>query len=116
MRSGMGGGSDMGTRVVRVAVNGYGVIGKRMADAVSLQDDMALAGVADVVTDYRIRTAVARGCQLFASTSDAWEAMRQAGLPVKGRLEELLSQTDVVVDCTPRRWPPRTGSSTRRTT
>lgn len=31
---------------VRVAVNGYGVIGKRVADAVALQEDMALAGVA----------------------------------------------------------------------
>lgn len=28
---------------VRVAVNGYGVIGKRVADAVALQEDMALA-------------------------------------------------------------------------
>lgn len=36
---------------VRVAVNGYGVIGKRVADAVALQEDMALAGVADVVHD-----------------------------------------------------------------
>ncbi len=41
----------MGTRVVGVAINGYGVIGKRVADAVSLQDYMTLAGVADVVTD-----------------------------------------------------------------
>jgi glyceraldehyde-3-phosphate dehydrogenase (NAD(P)) len=56
----------MGARVVRVVVHGYGVIGKRVADAVSLQDDMTLAGVADVVTDYRIRMAVARGYPLFA--------------------------------------------------
>ena len=28
---------------IRVAVNGYGVIGKRVADAVRLQDDMVLA-------------------------------------------------------------------------
>ena len=32
-----------------MAVNGYGVIGKRVADAVSLPDDMTLAGVADEV-------------------------------------------------------------------
>ena len=30
---------------VRVAVNGYGVIGKRVAAAVALQEDMSLAGV-----------------------------------------------------------------------
>jgi len=30
------------TRRARVAINGYGVIGKRVADAVRLQDDMDL--------------------------------------------------------------------------
>lgn len=34
-------------KVVRVAVNGYGVIGKRVADAVAAQDDMELSGVID---------------------------------------------------------------------
>ena len=38
---------------VRVAINGYGVIGKRVADAVFCQDDMVVAGVADVATDWR---------------------------------------------------------------
>ena len=38
---------------IRVAVNGYGVIGKRVAAAVALQEDMSLAGVSDVVTDWR---------------------------------------------------------------
>ncbi|PZO32446.1 MAG: type II glyceraldehyde-3-phosphate dehydrogenase, partial [Alphaproteobacteria bacterium] len=40
---------------IRVAVNGYGVIGKRVADAVRTQKDMTLIGVADVATDWRIR-------------------------------------------------------------
>ena len=29
---------------IKVAVNGYGVIGKRVANAVTLQDDMELMG------------------------------------------------------------------------
>ena len=37
----------------RVAVNGYGVIGKRVADAVASQDDMELVGIADIETDWR---------------------------------------------------------------
>ena len=41
-------------RVVNVAINGYGVIGKRIAEAVSRQDDMRLVGVADVTTDWRV--------------------------------------------------------------
>jgi len=55
------------TSTVRVAVNGYGVIGKRVADAVALQGDMTLSGVADVVSDYRIRVAVERGYAVYAS-------------------------------------------------
>jgi glyceraldehyde-3-phosphate dehydrogenase (NAD(P)) len=43
------------TRLTRVAVNGYGVIGKRVADAVMAQKDMTLIGVADVATDWRTR-------------------------------------------------------------
>lgn len=45
----------------RVAVNGYGVIRKRVADAVALQDDLERHRVADVVSDYRTRVAVERG-------------------------------------------------------
>lgn len=88
---------------VRVAVNGYGVIGKRVADAVALQSDMQVSGVADVVSDYRIRLAVERGYPVYAATADARAAMRAAGVRVAGALEELLGQVDVVVDSTPKK-------------
>lgn len=92
----------MTTHNVRVAVNGYGVIGKRVADAVVLQDDMALAGVADVTYDYRIRVAVERGYPVFASLPEKRPEMEAAGVPVAGTLADLLKQVDVVVDCTPK--------------
>ena len=88
---------------VRVAVNGYGVIGKRVADAVALQEDMELAGVADVVSDHRIQVAVSRGYPVYASTPAGRAAMQAAGVPVAGTLDELLAQVDVVVDCTPKK-------------
>ncbi|HSJ52414.1 MAG TPA: type II glyceraldehyde-3-phosphate dehydrogenase [Anaerolineae bacterium] len=86
----------------RVAVNGYGVIGKRVADAVALQDDMELAGVADVGYDYRIRVAVERGYPIYASVPEKRREMEAAGIPVAGTLQDLLPQVDVVVDCTPK--------------
>lgn len=46
---------------VRVAVNGFGVIGRRVADAVRAQADMELAGIADVATDWRMQVARERG-------------------------------------------------------
>jgi glyceraldehyde-3-phosphate dehydrogenase (NAD(P)) len=88
---------------IRVAVNGYGVIGKRVAQAVTMQDDMALVGVSDIVTDWRARTILRNGCRLFGATSHAVAAMRAAGLNVAGTLDDLLGQIDVVVDCTPKR-------------
>lgn len=88
---------------VRVAVNGYGVIGKRVADAVALQDDMALAGVADLATGYRVKVAVERGYPVYAAAADQRAAMEAAGIPVAGDLDDLLRRADVVVDCTPKR-------------
>lgn len=88
---------------VRVAVNGYGVIGKRVADAVALQPDMALAGVCDVASDWRPRMALAKGHALYGATGQHVAAMRAAGLDAAGTLEELLAGSDVVVDCTPKR-------------
>lgn len=91
------------TKKVRVAVNGYGVIGKRVADAVALQDDMTVVGVADVVADYRIRLAVERGYPVFASAPERRGDMESAAIPVAGTLDELIRQADVVVDCAPKK-------------
>ncbi len=89
-------------RKVRVGVNGYGVIGKRVADAVALQDDMELVGVADVTYDYRMRVAAEKGYPIYASVPEKRGEMEQARIPVAGTLEDLLKQVDVVVDCTPK--------------
>ena len=89
------------TTKVNVAVNGYGVIGKRVADAVRQQPDMDLVGVSDVVSDYRVQTAVTLGIPVYASLPDKTKAMTDAGIPVLGTLTELLARVAVVVDCTP---------------
>lgn len=87
---------------IKVAVNGFGVIGRRVADAVVLQEDMDLVGVADVVSDWRMKVANRRGFRIFAATGDARTAMRAAGLEPAGELATLLTDADVVVDCTPK--------------
>lgn len=88
---------------VRVAVNGYGVIGKRIADAIVAQDDMELVGVADVVSDWRIKVAVEKGYRVFSSTPEAAGQMQAAGIPVAGSLDDVLRQVDVVADATPKK-------------
>jgi glyceraldehyde-3-phosphate dehydrogenase (NAD(P)) len=98
----------------RVAVNGYGVIGKRVADAVARQDDMCLVGVSDVVTDWRAKTVIRKGFPLFGATGDAASAMRDAGLDVTGTLDDLIGRADVVVDCTPKRIAAKNVDAYRR--
>ena len=100
---------------IRVAVNGYGVIGKRVADAVAAQNDMEMAGVADVTADWRARMARAKGFALFAADPDRAPAMRAAGLDVAGGLDDLLGSADIVVDCTPKKVAARNVETYRET-
>ncbi len=86
----------------RIAVNGYGVIGKRVADAVTQQNDMDLAGVSDVSADWRARMVTQKGYRLFGATDEHVRTMQNAGLDVAGALDDLLETADVVVDCTPK--------------
>jgi glyceraldehyde-3-phosphate dehydrogenase (NAD(P)) len=58
----------MSVSKVQVLLNGYGVIGKRIADAVTDQEDMQMVGITDVVSDWRIKMAVEKGYPVSAST------------------------------------------------
>lgn len=85
-----------------IAVIGYGVIGKRVTDAISLQDDMNLVGVCDVISDWRIQNAVRKQYNIYAATVKAEKEMKASGISVKGNLQDLLNKVDLVVDCTPK--------------
>jgi glyceraldehyde-3-phosphate dehydrogenase (NAD(P)) len=87
---------------IRVAVNGYGVIGKRVAAAVTRQSDMELAGIGDVTADWRLRDAARRGFALYGATAAHSEAMLRAHFNPAGVLQDLVGAADVVVDCTPK--------------
>lgn len=86
-----------------IAVIGYGVIGKRVADAIKLQDDMKLSGVCDIISDWRIQNAVRKEYDIYAATEEAANDMDSKGISVKGSLQELLKKSDLVVDCTPKK-------------
>ena len=85
---------------VKVVVNGYGTIGKRVADAIRLQPDMELVGVAKTSPNYEAFAAVKKGIRLFAPETEL-ERFKSAGIPVAGTIDEMLRQADVVVDATP---------------
>ena len=86
---------------LRVAVNGFGTIGKRVADAVSRQPDMELVGVAKTRPSFEARRAAERGYRLYLAGDGSRTAFEAAGLAIAGTLDELLGRCDVVVDATP---------------
>jgi glyceraldehyde-3-phosphate dehydrogenase (NAD(P)) len=62
-------------RKVRIAVNRYGVIGKRVADAIALQRDMSLVGISDVAIDWRMRIVTHKGLARPKSMSGPWSRL-----------------------------------------
>jgi glyceraldehyde-3-phosphate dehydrogenase (NAD(P)) len=87
--------------MITVGVNGYGTIGKRVADAVVKQPDMELAGVAKTRPNFEAETAVEKGYPLYAAVEERADQFAEAGIDIAGPVEELVEQSDVVVDATP---------------
>ena len=85
----------------KIAINGYGTIGKRVADAVARQDDMKVVGVSKTKPNFEARLALAKGLPLYASDAEALEKFQKAGVKALGSLEDMLKEADLVVDCTP---------------
>ena len=89
--------------IVKVAINGYGTIGKRVADAVDAQDDMEVVGVTKTGPSFGCEMAVRKNFDIY-STSDDPEMIRtfdNSPFECKGGLKELLAISDVVIDCSP---------------
>ena len=72
--------------VIKVAINGYGTIGKRVADAVDAQDDMEIVGVTKTRPAFGCDLAVRKGYPIFC-TYDAEEKI-QAFVSIKEFNEE----------------------------
>jgi len=86
---------------VKVGVNGYGVIGKRIADALLLQDDMELLGVTARTPDFRLFPLTKTKIPLYGVDGDACTKLMGNNVECKGDLNSLLKQVDVIIDATP---------------
>ncbi len=85
---------------VRVGVNGYGTIGKRVAWAVTQQPDMELAGIVKTRPNWEALSAVKRGYKIY-TLRDSLKEFHSRGIAVQGVLEDLITSVDVIVDATP---------------
>jgi glyceraldehyde-3-phosphate dehydrogenase (NAD(P)) len=84
-----------------VGINGYGTIGKRVADAVAAQDDMKIAGVTKRTPNFEAKIAVEMGYDVYMSAPERENLFEEAGIPVKGTIDDLYEKADIIVDCTP---------------
>jgi len=84
-----------------VGINGYGTIGKRVADAVACQDDMQIVGVTKRTPDFEAKMAVEKGFDLYISAPEKEGMFKDAGIEVTGTIDDLYDQLDIIVDCTP---------------
>jgi glyceraldehyde-3-phosphate dehydrogenase (NAD(P)+) (phosphorylating) len=88
--------------MIKVGVNGYGVIGRRVADAVRKQKDMELVGVtAGTKPHYKAGVARDKGIQLYAVDLKGLESFNAEGYSMRGTVNDLLHRVDVIVDATP---------------
>jgi glyceraldehyde-3-phosphate dehydrogenase (NAD(P)) len=85
---------------IRVAVNGYGTIGKHIVAAVLFRNDMDLTDVADVASERRIKNSIQTGHSIFASSNRALLDLRAAGVRGAGCPDDLPRQVDPVADAT----------------
>ncbi|ASJ12432.1 phosphorylating glyceraldehyde-3-phosphate dehydrogenase [Thermococcus thioreducens] len=86
---------------VKVGINGYGTIGKRVAYAVTKQDDMKLIGVTKTKPDFEAYRARELGIPVYAASEEFLLKFERAGFEVAGTLSDLLEKVDVIVDATP---------------
>ena len=87
--------------MLQVAINGYGTIGKRVADAVREQPDMDVLGVAKTRPNFEAERAIENGYPLYAAIEERADQFGEAGLEIAGPVEDLIDEADVVVDATP---------------
>ena len=84
-----------------VGINGYGTIGKRVADAVAAQDDMKIVGVTKRTPNFEAKRAVELGYNIYMSSPDRENLFEEADINVKGTIDDLYDKADIIVDCTP---------------
>lgn len=87
--------------VVKVGVNGFGTIGRRVADAINLQTDMKLMGAVKTKPDYKAQVALKKGYTVYASSEQSLNEFKKAGIKASGTILDLIKNVDIMVDATP---------------
>ena len=84
---------------IKVAINGFGTIGKRVADAIDAQEDMEVSGVTKTGPSFGCELAIKKGFPLYCTFDDDDRILQfsKKGYSCAGGLSDLLAISDVVV-------------------
>jgi glyceraldehyde-3-phosphate dehydrogenase (NAD(P)) len=83
--------------VVRVFINGYGNIGRRLARALAADKEIQLVGVAKYSIDEKVKEALENRYDVYVP-KEAVGAFKEQGYNVTGPVEEAIKYCDLVVD------------------
>jgi glyceraldehyde-3-phosphate dehydrogenase (NAD(P)) len=83
--------------LVRVFINGYGNIGRRLASALAIDKEIQLVGVAKYSIDEKVKEALENHYDVYVP-KEAVGNFKEQGYKVTGSIEEALERCDLVVD------------------
>ncbi len=87
--------------MIKVAINGYGTKGKRVADAVAAQPDMEVVGVSKTRPNADAFIVKSRGYPLYIADISKKSAFEKVGILIAGSVDEMLAKADIIIDATP---------------
>jgi glyceraldehyde-3-phosphate dehydrogenase (NAD(P)+) (phosphorylating) len=82
---------------VRVFINGYGNIGRRLASALSVDKEIQFVGVAKYTVDDKVKEALDNNYFVFVPKGMI-PAFKERGYNVTGHIEDAVRQSDIVID------------------
>jgi len=83
--------------LVRVFINGYGNIGRRLASALSTDKEIQLVGVAKYSADEKMKEALENKYDVYVPM-ESLGLFKEKGYKVSGSVEEAVEHCDIVVD------------------
>ena len=86
--------------MINVCVNGYGTIGKRVADAIKKHEKLKLLGVTKYSADQDAKLAKIRGINVYVP-KESLSVFESKGISADGTVDELLERADTIVDASP---------------
>ncbi len=82
---------------MKVCINGYGTIGKRVAEAVEKHPKLKLVGVSKYTPDQDAKLAIVSGKEVFVP-QESIAVFESKGISVTGSVSDMIDSADVVID------------------